>query len=60
RKKGEGVTTGGALLSLKDLDKMHGQPPDTMRANVTVKAEGTTGLSARASQAAPAEASETP
>ena len=40
RKKGEGVTTGGALLSLKDLDKMHGQPPDTMRAKVTVKAEG--------------------
>ena len=40
RKKGEGVTTGGALLSLKDLDKMHGQPPDTTRAKVTVKAEG--------------------
>ena len=40
RKKGEGVTTGGALLSLKDLDKMHGQPPDTIRAKVTVKAEG--------------------
>ncbi|MFM7989641.1 MAG: hypothetical protein ACKPKO_61040, partial [Candidatus Fonsibacter sp.] len=30
RKKGEGAT-GGALLTLKDLDKMHGQPPDTMR-----------------------------
>ena len=30
RKKGEGAS-GGALLSLKDLDKMHGQPPDTMR-----------------------------
>ena len=40
RKKGEGVTTGGALLSLKDLDKMHGQPPDTIRSKVTVKAEG--------------------
>ena len=34
------MTTGGALLSLKDLDKMHGQPPDTIRAKVTVKAEG--------------------
>ena len=40
RKKGEGAT-GGALLTLKDLDKMHGQPPDTIRAKVTVKAEGT-------------------
>ena len=40
RKKGEEVTTGGALLSLKDLDKMHGQPPDTIRAKVSVKAEG--------------------
>ena len=40
RKKGEGAS-GGALLSLKDLDKMHGQPPDTMRSKVTVKkAEG--------------------
>ena len=39
RKKGEGAS-GGALLTLKDLDKMHGQPPDTMRAKVTVKAEG--------------------
>jgi len=29
RKKGEGLTTGGALLSLKDLDKMHGQTPTT-------------------------------
>ena len=28
------------MLSLKDLDKMRGQPPDTMRAKVTVKAEG--------------------
>ncbi len=40
RKKGEGAS-GGALLTLKDLDKMHGQPPDTIRAKVTVKAEGT-------------------
>ena len=40
KKKGEGLTTGGALLSLKDLDKMHGQPPQDMRAKVTVKAEG--------------------
>jgi hypothetical protein len=39
KKKGEGAT-GGALLTLKDLDKMHGQPPDAMRAKVTVKAEG--------------------
>ena len=39
RKKGEGAS-GGALLSLKDLDKMHGQPPQEMRAKVTVKAEG--------------------
>jgi hypothetical protein len=43
RKKGEGVTTGGALLTPKDLDKMHGQPPDTMRSKVTVKASGSTG-----------------
>ena len=39
REKGEGAS-GGALLSLKDLDKMHGQPPQEMRAKVTVKAEG--------------------
>jgi len=39
RKKGEGVS-GGALLSLKDLDKMHGQPPQQMRSKVTLKAEG--------------------
>ena len=34
RKKGEGVS-GGALLTLKDLDKMHGQPPrhDTIKGN---------------------------
>ncbi|MFM7983975.1 MAG: hypothetical protein ACKPKO_32085, partial [Candidatus Fonsibacter sp.] len=39
RKKGEGAS-GGALLTLEDLDKMHGQPPDAIRAKVTVKAEG--------------------
>jgi hypothetical protein len=39
RKKGEGAS-GGALLSLKDLDKMHGQPPQQMQSKVTVKAEG--------------------
>ena len=33
KKKGEGVS-GGALLSLKDLDAMHGQPPDTIQAKV--------------------------
>ena len=31
---------GGALLSLKDMDAMHGQPEPTVRAKVTVKAEG--------------------
>ena len=30
RKKGEGAS-GGALLSLKDLDKMHGQPPQQIQ-----------------------------
>ena len=39
KKKGEGVS-GGALLSLKDLGAMHGQPEPTTRAKVTVKAEG--------------------
>ena len=39
KKKGEGVS-GGALLSLKDLGAMHGQPEPTTRANVIVKAEG--------------------
>ena len=39
KKKGDGVS-GGALLSLKDLDAMHGQPEPTVRAKVTVKAEG--------------------
>jgi hypothetical protein len=33
KKKGEGVS-GGALLSLKDLDAMKGQPPDSIRATV--------------------------
>lgn len=40
KKKGEGVS-GGALLSLKDLGAMHGQPEPTTQAKVTVKAEGT-------------------
>ncbi len=31
KKKGEGVS-GGALLSLKDLGAMHGQPADSIRA----------------------------
>ncbi|MFM7985224.1 MAG: hypothetical protein ACKPKO_38490, partial [Candidatus Fonsibacter sp.] len=39
RKKGEGAS-GGALLSLKDLDKMHGQPPKQMHSKATVNAEG--------------------
>ncbi len=39
KKKGAGVS-GGALLSLKDLDKMHGQPEPTVQGKVTVKAEG--------------------
>ena len=39
KKKGDGVS-GGALLSLKDLGAMHGQPETTMLAKVTVKAEG--------------------
>ena len=37
RKKGEGVS-GGALLSLQDLGKMHGQPKDQPRAKITVAA----------------------
>ena len=40
KKKGDGVS-GGALLSLKDLGAMHGQPEPTIQAKVTVKAEGT-------------------
>ena len=40
KKKGDGVS-GGALLSLKDLGAMHGQPEPTTLAKVTVKAEGT-------------------
>ena len=39
RKKGEGAS-GGALLSLRDLDKMHGQPEPGRREKITVKAEG--------------------
>ena len=39
KKKGDGVS-GGALLSLKDLGAMHGQPEPTIQAKVTVKAEG--------------------
>ena len=39
KKKGEGVS-GGALLSLKDLGAMHGQPGPTTQAKITVKAEG--------------------
>ena len=39
KKKGDGVS-GGALLSLKGLDAMHGQPDPTVQAKVTVKAEG--------------------
>ena len=38
-KKGEGASS-GALLSLKDLDKMRGQSEPDRRANITVKAEG--------------------
>ena len=40
KKKGDGVS-GGALLSLKDLGAMHGQPEPTTLSKVTVKAEGT-------------------
>ena len=40
KKKGDGVS-GGALLSLKDLGAMHGQPEPTIQAKVTVKAKGT-------------------
>jgi len=29
---------GGALLTLKDLDSMHGQPPDTVNAKTTIQA----------------------
>ncbi|MFM7985854.1 MAG: hypothetical protein ACKPKO_41720, partial [Candidatus Fonsibacter sp.] len=39
RKKGE-KASGSALLTVEDKDKMHGPPPDTMRAKVTVRAEG--------------------
>ena len=36
RKKKEG----GALLTLRDMDSMQGQPPETVRAKETIKAEG--------------------
>ena len=32
--------SGGALLSLRDLDQMRGQPEPDRRAKITVKAEG--------------------
>ena len=35
---GAGVS-GGALLSLRDMDKMHGQPKETIRAKTTVPAK---------------------
>jgi hypothetical protein len=41
---GEGLSaagvSGGALLSLKDMGAMHGQPEPSRRAKVTVQAEG--------------------
>ena len=40
RRKNGGGVSGGALLSLKDLDKMHGQPEPKRRVKITVKAEG--------------------
>jgi hypothetical protein len=40
--KGRKKKEGGALLSLRSLDSMHGQPPDTIRATQTLKAEGIT------------------
>jgi hypothetical protein len=39
KKKGEGAS-GGALLSLKDVGPMRGQPEPTSRAKATVNAEG--------------------
>ena len=39
RKKGEGAS-GGALLNLKDVHEMHGQPPKQMQSKVTVKGGG--------------------
>ena len=35
-----GGVSGGALLTLRDLPAMHGQPPDTIQAKETLKAEG--------------------
>ena len=37
---GGGKRKGGALLTLKDMGAMHGQPEPTIQAKVTVKAEG--------------------
>ena len=42
KKKGEGQT-GGALLSLRNLDTMKGQPPDTIQAKETITASGISG-----------------
>ena len=47
KKKGEGAaaagmpagTSGGALLTVQDIDKMHGQPPPAMDAKITVQAK---------------------
>ena len=38
-----GGISGGALLSLRDLDSMEGQPPDTILAKETLTAEGMSG-----------------
>jgi hypothetical protein len=40
QRKKRAKVSGGALLSLKDLDKLHGQPEPDRRAKITVKAEG--------------------
>ena len=37
--KKRGKKEGGALLTLQDLDKMHGQPPLEMNAKITVQAK---------------------
>ena len=37
-KKGEGES-GGALLTLQDLDSMHGQPPPSVQAKITVQSK---------------------
>ena len=36
----KGTTTGEGLLSLRDLNSMHGQPPESTQSKITVKAEG--------------------